>query len=523
MPLSDIATINVSTTSNGVTRAGFGVPGIVSHSATWVERFRSYSSISAVGTDFAVNTPEYKMANAVFSQSPRVPALKILRAALQPTQSFTIGVQQVATGTQYKLRTAMATGTVWKSQDATYNSGGATGWAPSGVWSMGDLVIADGLRLYTCLGPSGGGHTGIGAASGPSGAGTAIQEGTVYWAFAGSGNTGGITNDAIINGLRSKVTALGSPTFAGSGTSQMFAQLAGSQFSRTLTLTANAPAKFFAAQVYDRNVLTLAQDHADPGIATDLAAIQLATSAWYGLLTPFNSELYVNAAASWVESNKKLYAAGSCDTAIPRVAESSATDVAHDLKAAAYARSWVFHHPSADEFADAAEMGKFLPYDPGTETWRMKELSGPTVESYTDTELTNMRDKYAHFLYDLGGNNVVGGDAKTGSGEFVDVTRGLDWYESELQADLVDLVVGAKKIPYTNAGIALVQAKIEKRNAAGVARGLISPDPAPTVTVPDIADVSTADKAARELSGVSSEFTLAGAIHHITVSVTANV
>ncbi len=36
------------------------------------------------------------------------------------------------------------------------------------------------------------------------------------------------------------------------------------------------------------------------------------------------------------------------------------------------------------------------------------------------------------------------------------------------------------------------------------------------------ADVSTADKTARELSGVVTEWTLAGAIHHITVSVTAN-
>jgi hypothetical protein len=172
---------------------------------------------------------------------------------------------------------------------------------------------------------------------------------------------------------------------------------------------------------------------------------------------------------------------------------------------------------------DAAEMGKFFAIAPGGETWRMKTLAGVTVEQYSDTEVTNMRAKYAHYYYDIGGRNVVGGDAKTGSGEYVDVTRGLDWYQSELQGDLADLAIGVNKIPFTNAGIALVEAKVRKMNDRGIRAGLISPDVDPVVSVPDSADVSSADKAARELPDVESEWTVAGAVHHITVSVTANV
>lgn len=189
MPLSDIATINVSSAGAGVTRAGYGVPLIVSHSAAWAERVRTYTSIDAVEDDFATNTPEYMAAEAIFSQSPKVSAIRIGRAALQPTQRFAIGVQSQVLNTPYELRVALPTGTAWKSQDASYNPGaGATGWAPSGTWSMGDLVIADGSKLYTCLGKSGatgvggglgGGFTGIGAASGPSGTSAAIQEGQI--------------------------------------------------------------------------------------------------------------------------------------------------------------------------------------------------------------------------------------------------------------------------------------------------------------------------------------------------------
>lgn len=530
MPLSDIATINVTSTGAGVTRAGYGIPLIVSHTAAWAERYRAYSSLSAVGADFAANTPEYMAADQIFGQSPKVSAIKIGRAALQPTQRFSIGVQTVALNQEYKLRVAVPTGTAFTSQDATYNSGnGATGWRPSGLWSKGDLVIAsDGVGIWSCLGPSAiaydGGFTGFGGASGPTGTSGQFRENQVWWLYTASGTTGSINNDAIINGLKSKIEYLGAPTAVASGVSNnLTTSLQGSQGSKTLRLLANSAAKFFGLQVYNRAALNIAQDHSDPGIATDLAAIKLATNAFYGVITLFNSDGLCNATAGWVESNTKLYAAASLDSAIATVTESgSATDIAHDFKAAAYARSWAFHHPSNDEFADAAEMGKFFPYSPGSETWRMKTLAGVTVESYTDTEVGNMRNKYAHFYYDIGGRNVVGGDAKTGSGEYIDVTRFIDWYTSELQARLANLAISLGKIPFTNDGIGMIEAKVKQQNDAGIKAGGIADDPAPVIEVPDVNDISAEDRADRELSGVNTSWTLAGAIHHITVSVTAS-
>ena len=530
MPLSDIATIVVSTTGAGVTRAGYGVPMITSFTATWAERFRTYTSLSAVAADFAANTPEYLAAAAVFGQSPAVASIVIGRCALIPAQQFTVGVQSANLNTPYKLRVAVPTGVVFPSQDASYQSAGATGWVASSIWVRGDLVQggsgAAGPQLYACLGPSGAGtsaqFTGFGGAVQPSGPAASIQDGQVFWMYVGSGSTGGINNDAIMQGLKARVEFLASPTAIGTGVNQMVAALAGAQGARQLTLTANTPGKFFGAQVYSRDALTIAQTHADPGIATDLAAIKLANNSWYGLVTTFNSEALVDAAAAWVEANTKLYAAAVMDTAIPRVAESgSATDAAHDFKAAAYARSFVVAHPSPDQFADAAEIGKFFPINPGGETWRMKTLAGVTVETYSDTEQTNMKAKYAHFYYDIGGRSVVGGDAKTGSGEYVDVTRFLDWYTANLQADLADLAIGANKIPFTNPGIALIESKVRKRNSAGIAAGGIAADPAPVVVSPDVSTISAADKTNRELSGVVTTWTLAGAIHHTTVTVTA--
>ena len=119
-------------------------------------------------------------------------------------------------------------------------------------------------------------------------------------------NTKTITNDAIIYGLKSRIEALGAPTaVASGGTNQLATSIVGGALARTLRLTANAPAKFFGLQIYNRAALSGALDHADPGIATDLAAIKLAYNSWYGLVTGgFNSEALINAAAAWVESRR---------------------------------------------------------------------------------------------------------------------------------------------------------------------------------------------------------------------------
>lgn len=534
--LNDVAEIVVSTTGAGVTRAGFGIPGITSFSAAWTERTRTYTSIDGVGEDFPTNSPEYMAAAVIFSQRPRVSRLMILRCDNKPTQRFTLGVRSpAALGKSYKTRIAIATGVVWKSQDAELLTGSGvqpSAWAPSALHSTGDLVTLDG-KIYFALGKSAASgvgppyasSTGYGAASGPSGVASVIREGEFFWAFVGLGSSG-TTDQAVAFGVKAKIDQLDSPPVIGFGNGQMTSSIATGTDGWLVRLVANQPGKFFGLQVYKRAVLSLAQDHADPGIATDLTACNDESNAWYGLITTFNSEDLIKAAAGFVESSdsKKLYPAASHDTKIATDAETvAATDVAHDLKALARERTWVIHHPSNDEFMDAGEVGRFFPLQPGSETWRMKTISGATVEDYTETERTNMKAKYVHFYYDVGGRNVVGGDAKTSSGEYVDVVRGLDWYESELQAKIANIEIDNDKVPYTNDGIALIEGAVRQQNTEGQNVGLISRDTEPTIEVPDVNDISTEDKQARELNGVITEWTLAGAIHKGRVRVRANV
>lgn len=90
MPLSDIASITITTQTVSAQAPGFGIPLILAPNATYAERVRFYTSLSGVAVDFATTTPEYEAAAAIFAQSPRVPRIATGRLALKPTQRFAI-------------------------------------------------------------------------------------------------------------------------------------------------------------------------------------------------------------------------------------------------------------------------------------------------------------------------------------------------------------------------------------------------------------------------------------------------
>ena len=94
-----------------------------------------------------------------------------------------------------------------------------------------------------------------------------------------------------------------------------------------------------------------------------------------------------------------------------------------------------------------------------------------------------------------------------------------------------------EKVPFTNGGIAQIGAQVTAALQASVTDGLIASSrpnaitgdeetPAFTVTVPNVADISAIDRAARIIPAsnpISFEGTLAGAIHTVNVRGTLSV
>lgn len=285
-----------------------------------------------------------------------------------------------------------------------------------------------------------------------------------------------------------------------------------------LTITANAAGEWFSVEVDAiADWTTNSQTHVDPGVATDLAAIELYDASWYALATVYNSKAYTGAAAAWVESNKKLYLFDVADLVPITVAVASADDALEDIFDLAYARSsgW-YHHDPASMLAGAV-YGKCLPFDPGEETWALQPLSAIAASPLTTTHKNNLKARRANWYSTYGGIGVTtqGKVPSTAKG-YIDVVRSLDWVESEMSADIFATLAAVAKIPFTNAGIAMIENRVRGVMERAEAAGIFAPGW--TVTVPDVADVSAADKADRILPDVKFSATLAGAVHSVEVA-----
>lgn len=251
------------------------------------------------------------------------------------------------------------------------------------------------------------------------------------------------------------------------------------------------------------------------GTITDaLAAVQLADPDWYALVTTTRLSADVQLAAAWIEAEIKIYISASSDANI--LSAGSTSDIAYLLNAAAYERTAVLYSADVAKFPDAAWFGKQLPTDAGSTTWMFKTLSGITFDELSDTESQAARAKSANTYEKIGGVNMTQ-EGTMASGEYIDIIRGVDQLQATMTENIFALLVNQPKVPFTDAGIASIEAEIRAALTASQDSGFLALDPAYTVTVPLAAAVSTADKADRFLPDVEFSATLAGAIHKVRV------
>ncbi len=284
-----------------------------------------------------------------------------------------------------------------------------------------------------------------------------------------------------------------------------------------ITLTADAAGDWFTVSLGDIGDGHIELTHVDSGIATDIAAIVNEDDDWYALYTAssFNSPAYVLAAVADIEARKKIYLAEVSDSETVTTAVTNG-DVLDTINTAARARTAGCYHKDPASFFGGGWLGRMLPTDPGSASWKFKQLSGPAYDTLTSTQRTNLLAREANGIERFGGRNITY-EGTTADGDFIDVQRGLDWLEDLIQVEVATALVTEDKVPYTDEGIGVIENAVRGALDVAVQQGVLASSPAPVVTVPKVADVLAADKAARVLDGVVFSGTLAGAIHKVNI------
>lgn len=324
---------------------------------------------------------------------------------------------------------------------------------------------------------------------------------------------GTATNDEIVAGLVTAINGVASNNYTAAAT--------GSAGSQVVTITADAAGDWFGVEIADRTSLKVAATHADPGVATDLAAILLADADWYTLHTCFNSNAYVLAAAAWCESNKRLYLVDLAETNSEALA-AGGSDTADDLEALSRNYTAAIYHPKPTEMLSCALAGYCLAIDPGTVSFYFRQLTGVTAIAYTSTQATNLAAKNCTWFWEVAGKKLTDG-GKNAFGEWIDVQIGLDATDDEIKKSVFEAMIANDKLPYTDAGAAVIENAVRGAVLRKVKSGFLAESPAPEVTVPLVADVSSTDRGNRHLPDVKFNANVSGGIKTTAINGTVSV
>ena len=262
---------------------------------------------------------------------------------------------------------------------------------------------------------------------------------------------------------------------------------------------------------------------ADGTIATGMTAIKAADNDFYGVVLASHKKQDVLDMAAYVETQTMLY--GTSTDEPGAYAQASTDDVLSRLKTNEYYRTYCDVRKDASDYEEVAKMARCFAIDPGGETWALKSLAGVKTDGWTETEYTTIKNKNGN-TYEKVRNISVTQNGKVVAGEWIDIIRFRDWLVEEIQTNVFTLLKNNDKVPYTDAGIAMVENVVRKALEDGQDRGGIAPteydennneNPGFVLAVPLASEITPTQKATRDLKDIKFTARMAGAIHTVEI------
>ena len=259
----------------------------------------------------------------------------------------------------------------------------------------------------------------------------------------------------------------------------------------------------------------------------------LATSGWYVLCTAGVDPAKYEEIAAYMETQEKLFCYTELDCfAAPGTVREDGEDLVQPSVGNVYFRTLGVYGrettdqadediPPANRYINVAFVAKWLNYEAGSETTAFKQLASVYPSKLTSTEMKALADKSLNYFITVGSKNLSMNGKVIGN-EWADIIRFRDWLKNDMQLRVVNLFVTRPKVPYTDAGISLVQNQMiaslkSGQDAGGIAESEFDEDgteiPGYVTSVPLAASLSASEKASRKLTKCKFKARLAGAIH----------
>lgn len=285
-----------------------------------------------------------------------------------------------------------------------------------------------------------------------------------------------------------------------------------------VTITGDTPGAWFSIEVVDVTTQKIVMSHADPGVATDLNAINAEQSDWYALYTLYNSEAYAIAAAGWVEAaDLKIYVCDTNETdAITTTAGGG--DLIDTIKTNNYSATLGNYHPSPASMLGAALLGRCLPLEPGGVSFALKTLVGVTPVKLTATQRANLISKRGN-SYETVGNQInwtFDGTVGSSTVGYLDLKRDVDWVKDDMTKAVIAAIGAPDKFGYTDKDFVKLETAIRGSLERAVRKNIFQRDANNfSLVIPKVADIATIDKQNRLVPDITWTAFPVGAVHRV--------
>jgi hypothetical protein len=496
LSISDVVSVAVSLTPTAAAQRNFGSLMIVGDSGVidTTTRYRLYTSLTAVASDFSNTAPEYLAAAIAFGQNPQLSQLYIGAWARTATKGTLIGATLSAAQQSVSNFNSISNGGIdLVINGTTYN---LTGLNFTAVTSMTAVAAV----LQAAL--------------------TAVA--TVVW--------NPIYNYFQITSLITGVSSTVAFATAGSPT----------DVSVLMGLNASVSGSYTVGGIAAETPLSC------------LTTLANMTNAWYGAMfaasvMPADSD-YV-ACAGLIQGLTYSHIFGVTTQEAAALNASLTTDIASQLEALGYSRSFVMYS-SSSPYAVAAIFGDaFTTNFNGSNTLytlKFDAVSGITAETLTETQAAALNGKncnvYVTYNIQTSSGASIGilQQGTMANGTFFDVIHGTDWLQNAIQTALFNLLYTVKtKVPQTDAGVSQLITAMTGALQQSVVNGLVAPgvwngppigeivtgqtlSTGYYIFAPPIASQSQAARAARQAPVMTVCIKLAGAIQSVSVLLNVN-
>jgi len=262
-----------------------------------------------------------------------------------------------------------------------------------------------------------------------------------------------------------------------------------------------------------------------------ITAIEAVDNDWYGMsaLLKFRDTSDAEEMSDEIESRRKMFLIATNDVNVLTLGDTSS--FSYYVNNANYARTASIYHDNSTLYPDMSWLGQQLPKNMGSTNWSFKKLAGiaeganvdiPAVV-LTQSQINGAQDVYcnlytsvlaADFAY-LG--TMGGGRNADKDGEFIDIIRNIDFLQARTEEGLMSLLLEKDIIPFSNAGITMVDNRLRSRLDEYGVKQKILVEGSVVTSFPKRSEVSQTDRDDRLLPDGTFTAELQGGINKVVL------